>query len=290
MSVYKYTSFENLMHILNGSIRLTQPSAFNDPFEFLPEIYYTGSGGEFNIGVDVLSKPRKSRVRLPNNFKSDLCNDLTSRRLISGISKSIGVLCLSKNRDSLLMWSHYADEYKGAIIEFDENHDFFEHMHPVRYERNRPKLAFSDLLSDSNEIIIAELCYKPKVWEYEKEVRIVRSLKDCEYKGDDLYTMNVPLEAIKSIIIGERMPTKDARDIIDKTKETNIRIDYALISNWEYKFRYEPIKFDEPFSKLNPVITPRNAHIFKDYSGIIGEIARWTIENNPMSDIVNLPV
>ena len=291
MSVYKYTSFENLVHILNGSIRLTQPSAFNDPFEFLPEIYYTEEGyTNINIGIDVLSRPRETCVRLPNNFKDDYCNDITSRRLIKEISKSVGVLCLSKNSNSLLMWSHYASEYRGAIIEFDESHEFFEHIHPVRYEKIRPKLDFSDLLSDSNEIIISELCYKPDVWSYEEEVRIIRSFNDCESKGNGIYTMSVPLEAIKSIIIGERMPIENIRVVIDKIKETNIIVNYALISNWEYKFRYELIKGNKPFSEEIPGISPRTAHIFKNYSGLMGEIARLTIKHHPMSEIVNLTV
>jgi hypothetical protein len=36
--LYKYVSIIGLRRILEGSIRFTQPSAFNDPFELLPEI------------------------------------------------------------------------------------------------------------------------------------------------------------------------------------------------------------------------------------------------------------
>src|SRR6266702_3676633 len=36
--LYKYVNIEVLRHILDGQIRFTQPSAFNDPFELLPEI------------------------------------------------------------------------------------------------------------------------------------------------------------------------------------------------------------------------------------------------------------
>ena len=39
MSLYKYVKFEDLKRILNGSIRFTQPGAFNDPFEMVPELY-----------------------------------------------------------------------------------------------------------------------------------------------------------------------------------------------------------------------------------------------------------
>lgn len=36
--LFKYVNIAGLRRILSGSIRFTQPSAFNDPFELLPEI------------------------------------------------------------------------------------------------------------------------------------------------------------------------------------------------------------------------------------------------------------
>ena len=39
MPLFKYVKFQDLMRILDGTIRLTQPGAFNDPFELVPELY-----------------------------------------------------------------------------------------------------------------------------------------------------------------------------------------------------------------------------------------------------------
>ncbi len=39
-----------------------------------------------------------------------------------------GILCLSRNCDSTLMWSHYANKHNGYCIGFDENDPWF---HPV---------------------------------------------------------------------------------------------------------------------------------------------------------------
>lgn len=294
MSIYKYTSFENLKHILNGSIRLTQPSAFNDPFELLPEIYLKENIENKQIGLDIASQPRESNVaRLPDDFENEQCNDIPSRCLIKSISESVGILCLSKNPNSLLMWSHYADQYKGVVVEFDEDHEFFSNLHSVKYEDNRPKINFYELLEEGN-ILLSEMCFKPKAWEYEEEVRIIRGLKDCNKVGKDqdgkydIYTMNIPLEAIKSITMGERIPIEHARFIIGKLYETNVMIKWALISNLGYGFRYEIVKYDKPFSEMNFMISPRTALIFKDLKGDLGEISRWVIENHPMSNIVNL--
>jgi hypothetical protein len=35
MALYKYVTIDILKKIINGSIRFTQPGAFNDPFEML---------------------------------------------------------------------------------------------------------------------------------------------------------------------------------------------------------------------------------------------------------------
>lgn len=55
---------------------------------------------------------------------------LGSRELISGpseyarrvhqrLSEYVHVFCMTENRDSLLMWAHYAEHHKGAILGFE---------------------------------------------------------------------------------------------------------------------------------------------------------------------------
>ncbi len=44
--LYKYVDIEGLKRILAGSVRFTQPSAFNDPFELLPEVVVPDDAAE----------------------------------------------------------------------------------------------------------------------------------------------------------------------------------------------------------------------------------------------------
>lgn len=37
-TLHNYVTYEMLCHVVDGTIRFTQPSAFNDPFELLPAI------------------------------------------------------------------------------------------------------------------------------------------------------------------------------------------------------------------------------------------------------------
>lgn len=104
MSLYKYLTSESLLRVLDGTIRFTQPKAFNDPFELLPE-FFTPDDCEPNLSFDFdLCAPRRTpRIgELENDFTSDNCNDVNSRKILSELNKSIGILCLSKNSSSLL--------------------------------------------------------------------------------------------------------------------------------------------------------------------------------------------
>jgi hypothetical protein len=185
------------------------------------------------------------------------------------------------------MWAHYADEYSGAVIEFDSDHPFFTGQIEIEYCVNRPKIDIAYFLRKDKPIPLSTLFVKPKTWEYEEEVRIARSINDLKIKKTKagqypLFLAEIPLECIKSITLGERTTDKNSKNILNKIKETNIELNLAAISNWGYQFHHEPIKMNQPLSTLSPWISPRTAHLFKDDKSILGEMARWTVANHPL--------
>lgn len=101
-----------------------------------------------------------------------------------------------------------------------------------------------------------------------------------------ILTMDIPIECIKSIYMGERMNLQNQKDIWSRVENTNISLSLAAVANWDYAFRYDVIKFPGPLIS-SPLITPRTAHIFKDDPGDFGDVARWVIENHELSDFVN---
>lgn len=297
MGLYKYVSIDTLFKILEGSIRFTQPSAFNDPFELLPEINIPEDLGkvELDMRFDLMSPARVPPVgELPYDFKAPSCNDDASRSIRRDLDNSIGILCLTKNPTSILMWSHYAEEYSGVMIEFDRDHEFFQGVFEIDYRKNRPIKDYSFFANSEDPIRLSELCVKSKDWEYEQEVRLVRSLANCTMVNDSpkypIYVLDLPIECIKSITFGERTSVENQISIFNKIKNTNISLSLSAISNWGFNFRPEIIKYNVPVSEQNPVISPRTAHIFKDLPGSLGEIARWQIENNKFSELVNKTV
>lgn len=296
--LYKYVDIHGLKRILAGSIRFTQPSAFNDPFELLPEVVVPGDTTERQLVVpfDVWAQRRQPPPGALNEVP-DGCqaSDAMSRDIVQQLNALIGILCLSRINDSLLMWSHYADQYAGAVVEFDGAHEFFAGQVDVEYCPLRPMHDVSVYVQPTEPIPIAELCVKSEQWKYEHEVRVIRRLADCEDRGPGprgftVYTQQLPLACIKSVTLGERTPVPEQRAIYDAVKETCISLALAAIDHRGYAFRRELIKLAAPASKLGPCISPRTAHIFSHLATPLGDAARFLIEKHPMSKIVNRTV
>jgi hypothetical protein len=296
-ALYKYVSIEGLRRILQGSIRFTQPSAFNDPFELLPEIIVPAGEPERQISVsfDILADRRSALDMEPEEVPEGCgSSDAMSRDIVQQLNQSIGILSLSKNRDSLLMWSHYADQYAGAVVQFDGAHPFFTGQIDIEYRSGRPRRHVNTYLNDA-PVPVAELCAKSEQWAYEREVRVVRPLAECERIGEDprgfpVFIQPIPAEAIKGVILGERTPVAEQREIYARVMDTDVELFLAAVDHLGFAFREERIKFAVPYAKMGPMMSPRTAHIFAELQSQRGEFARWLVEHHPLSRVVNRPV
>ena len=296
--LYKYVDIAGLKRILHGSIRFTQPSAFNDPFELLPEVVVPNdaTARQLSFSFDVRAQRRQpppgALAGVPDGCQA---SDAMSRDIVQQLNGLIGILCLSRINDSLLMWSHYADQYAGAVVEFDGTHEFFDGQVDVEYLPLRPMRDVSAYVSSPEPIPVAELCAKSEQWKYEQEIRVIRSLADCEKGGEGprgfpVYTQQLPPECIKSVTVGERTPVAEQRAIYNAVKDTRIILALAAVDHRGYAFRRELIKMHVPVSEMNPWITPRTAHIFSHLATPFGDVARHLIAKHPMSKTVNRPV
>jgi hypothetical protein len=296
--LYKYVDVAGLRRILDGSIRFTQPSAFNDPFELLPEIVLPTNepARPINVSFDILARRRSPPVAELDHIPQNYCSsDATSRDIVRQLSVLIGILSVSRTNQSLLMWSHYADQYTGAVIEFDGSHEFFAGQIDIEYRPTRPKRDLSDYLA-GEPIPVSELCVKSDQAAHEQEVRVIRTLADCEkidqydQRGFQIYIRRIPLECIKGIFLGERTDVSVQREIYSRVKDTNISLTLAAVDASGYAFRHERIKFNVPASRMGPMMSPRTAHIFSNEQNVRAELARWMIDHHPLSKVVNKPI
>lgn len=75
--------------------------------------------------------------RLSDSWMNILQNGLND--CMSTIKDAVRVVCLSEVYDSMLMWSHYAQNHTGFCIEYDfkESDMLYKHLYPVIYTKDK---------------------------------------------------------------------------------------------------------------------------------------------------------
>ena len=159
-SIYKYSParddfFDNYL------IRATTRGALNDPFE----VSLT------NDFLDSAYLNKKSNKRLTE----EILRETGARQY-----RNQGIISLTETRDNLLMWSHYAEEHKGYVIEFNSDHDFFNKTYvggsesdPSRSGRLTRVLYRKERLKVFNKLKLEPYFHKSDEWAYEKEHRLI---------------------------------------------------------------------------------------------------------------------
>jgi hypothetical protein len=143
--------------------------------------------------------------------------------LLHGITGLHCVLSLTRKRDDLLMWAHYANNHQGFVLEFDGDHNYFNrninraeqdgYLRPVRYLKNRPQReAFKDITATDLLLV------KSEEWKYEKEYRMLRnifgSVEVLKGKLGSTYLFPIPTECITGVVLGNLMSKTNMEDIL----------------------------------------------------------------------------
>ncbi|WP_237666006.1 DUF2971 domain-containing protein, partial [Vibrio sp. V31_P5A7T61] len=178
-SLYKFfpareSFFDNFL------IRVSSKDSLNDPFEVNPSI---------DFYMDFFDKVGYPGYLRGSKDKDVLHNILETSTNYSKLNihplESLGVISFTEDKENLLMWSHYADQHKGFVIEFDIEHEFFSKTHfngnefvgainRVLYRKER--------LKSLNEYMVEVYFHKSDEWIYEKEHRLLVSLDAVDRK------------------------------------------------------------------------------------------------------------
>ncbi len=175
-SLFKYLPlyedfFENFL------IRAPVSRSLNDPFEVNPSNDFFASL-LYQI-KDFRHGPTKKIIRYTLD-KTEKHEKFRNGGV--GFYDQTGIISLSETKDNLLMWSHYAQEHNGMVIEFDTTHGFFTSqyindsdyfsgkVHRVLYSKRR--LCDFDM-SDNSTSWLEPFINKSDEWIYEKEHRFL---------------------------------------------------------------------------------------------------------------------
>lgn len=199
----------------------------------------------FSYIFHILSKDKQEMIKNVDNLIEEKII-----KQIKNVRNDTFVSCFSKKKDSILMWSHYADCHRGVCIEFEKPKENFV---DVKYSKKRSNFNFEDttrrvlgyILSDeqvnvSNRKIIYNVLRpfftKSKDWKYEEEVRCILN-KDCTgvYKKEGITLYEMPTQ-ISRVYLGCKIDTsaKEYMDLIKIAKEKNIEVVTLKASECSY--------------------------------------------------------
>ena len=187
-TLYKYTPFNDYsLNILEkDQLWISSPMSFNDPYD----CEYTMNFGKPN-NIDFLIK--KCKEKLPEsehqNFDKFIDEILKKeyKKIVLDYNKfskeRVFVSCFSEINNSILMWSHYANDHKGICIEFNFNELGIEDIRtrllfPVIYnnvlfDATRYLKSMKNKGKFNNFMPLCSAINKSKKWSEEKEWRFV---------------------------------------------------------------------------------------------------------------------
>lgn len=146
-----------------------------------------------------------------------------SNNFLQLIGTQLGILSLSEDPRSPVMWGHYADSSRGFVIQFDNDHPWFHqkrtadddfcHLRKVTYVKDNCPKFFSELTTQ-------DIGYsKLDEWSYEKEWRMLfplaRGINNnlLDRFGQPVILFQYPAECVTEIIIGSRATEEFANEL-----------------------------------------------------------------------------
>lgn len=157
--LYKYCAYNanSLSILINRKIWLARPESFNDPFDCNIKF-------KSEIKSEALSMYLNRTGGATGNRRKD--HDVFLKGLEAFRTKDIarfGVFSMSKKKDNILMWSHYAGQHKGFCIEFVRSPDNLlgniEVTRPVDYYRRYPEVDPLDSSGNIDDSIFKKMLF-----------------------------------------------------------------------------------------------------------------------------------
>lgn len=255
--LHRYLTAEATIATLRSKcLRFSSPLRFNDPFDTqwdiawrtkLPEIRARYADqvvaqltGHLSLGSDVNSPGysflQTEVARIAALTESDRSEELTKiRKAILSIEqpdvpkkqdmlRRFRIMSMSARLDSLLMWSHYSDQHRGAVLSLDSSvleRLWKRPVRPVDYSDQLPAgfdpeawiqhMLFDTPIPEDHTLADKWSLTKARDWEYEREWRFVMIEPAV---SSALYTdYPFPADALVSVGVGSRVPKEVAMAI-----------------------------------------------------------------------------
>lgn len=266
MKLFRYYKAEHALLVLRDlEIRTSIPNTLNDPFELSPNIDVsqftqkrceTFLRNDYNIDMWYEKEGRQRGFTSKKNFKRWYLKDIPRRaaallpkvptnveqvrkHFADNFSRHWRLVCASEIADSILMWSHYAANHTGIVIELDTEEEPFCRIHkwcvmPVVYSARKADYFHYNKYREFQREMFAVAATKADGWSYEREVRIV--VAATHPLRDNLY-MPLTAASITGVFCGCRMPgvvKLEVRTALKQPHFSHVRLAQAALHPSEY--------------------------------------------------------
>ena len=161
------------------------------------------------------------------------------------------VFCVAKNYHNLLMWSHYSEGHKGAVLKIKcipELNTPLCAATRVTYQKRLPRISdLNDMahfyLGTGGKPNYLNFMYtKSKDWRYEEEWRSIAKTRDEAKLFDD--NLFFP-EEIEAVYLGCKMEKSDEEEIMKLLEDSNLQhveVHKAKMSKERFELEFDQVK------------------------------------------------
>jgi Protein of unknown function (DUF2971) len=270
-------TIQNLTNNANNQLYFSSPSKFNDPFDF--RAYCFSIDEEEDLIESIIRIEHIDRIQAKTQIQSKIDHGIYEIRddLIyfeysdRCRDDKLKVCCFSGRDESILMWSHYADNHQGICIRFrslldclnfDEDEYYLElsidnqvynrfevPFFKVKYTSDPPEpFNVSDLKENSyfnlnKDRFFDAVLNKFSDWAYEDEHRMIIGYRQGVFTSEtdfDKGMVKYPKEDLEGIVFGLRISYENAKLAYETVKKNYL--DKGITVNF-YEAKEVPRKY-----------------------------------------------
>lgn len=244
--LYKYSKIGEytIDQIKSNYLWFSDYENLNDPFdlnyrlseEFINRLTIQSAS---MVQADLANELAKDNIQINSGFLNKVfgsfSNDDKFKEEMQEFLKNLikhKVCCFTTSNKNKLMWSHYADSYKGVCYEYDLSNDIelYKYLRPVEYSNEFPIINSTDEMPKA-------LLRKSQEWAYEEEWRILEARDSKVYLKPD---------TLKGITFGHKVTDNIRQEIIETAKNLNpeLKLMEVVTSTNQYDFKIAEIKYN----------------------------------------------